>query len=71
MLRLYKCGPAAAKRPACALWAASSSLSSLPLPTSRLTGINASKQRLPALEQLLTDTRSTLEQVMDFMLGKL
>ena len=36
----------------------------------RLTGISTSKQRLPALEQLLTDTRSTLEQVMDFVLGK-
>mmetsp|Transcript_18765 Transcript_18765/g.40356 ORF Transcript_18765/g.40356 Transcript_18765/m.40356 type:complete len:735 (+) Transcript_18765:308-2512(+) len=37
----------------------------------RLTGISTPKQRLPMLEQLLADTRSTLQQVMDFMLGKL
>lgn len=37
----------------------------------KLTGISAPKQRMPMLEQLLSDTRSTLDQVMDFMLGKL
>ncbi|GAX76228.1 hypothetical protein CEUSTIGMA_g3672.t1 [Chlamydomonas eustigma] len=37
----------------------------------RLSGINTPKQRLPALEQLLTNTKSTLDQVMDFMLNKL
>jgi len=37
----------------------------------KLTGISAPKQRMPMLEQLLADPRSTLDQVMDFMLGKL
>jgi len=36
----------------------------------RLTGISTSKQRLPALEHLLADTKSTLDQAMDFVLGK-
>lgn len=36
----------------------------------RLTGIATPKQRLPALEQLLNNTRSTVEEVMDYMLGK-
>ena len=59
--------------------------SSLPLPASdglrdllqdlytdfcKLSGISAPKQRLPALEQLLGDPKSTLEQVMEFMLNR-
>lgn len=35
----------------------------------KLAGITAPRQRLPALEQLLSDTRSTLEQVMDFLMS--
>ena len=35
----------------------------------RLSGIGSAKQRLPALEQVLLDTRSTLDQVMDLLLG--
>lgn len=37
----------------------------------KLSGIATPKQRLPMLEQLLADPRSSLEQVMDFMLNKL
>lgn len=37
----------------------------------KLTGVSTPKQRLPALDQLLSDTRGTLDQIMDFMLGKL
>jgi hypothetical protein len=38
---------------------------------SRLTGINAPKQRLPALEAMIKDAHSTLQQMLDFMQGKL
>lgn len=34
----------------------------------RLSGISAPKARMPMLDQLLNDTRSTLDQVMEFML---
>ncbi|KAG2424531.1 hypothetical protein HXX76_014412 [Chlamydomonas incerta] len=36
----------------------------------KLTGVATPKQRLPALEQLLNDTSSTLEQLMEFLLGQ-
>ena len=36
----------------------------------RLTGVTAPKQRLPMLDKILADTRSTLDEVMDFMLNK-
>ncbi|KAL6757581.1 bardet-biedl syndrome 7 protein [Haematococcus lacustris] len=36
----------------------------------KLAGIPAARQRLPALEQLLSDPRSCLDQVMEFLVGK-
>ncbi|GIL85198.1 hypothetical protein Vretimale_10813 [Volvox reticuliferus] len=36
----------------------------------KLSGVSTPKQRLPALEQLLNDTSSTLEQLMEFLLGQ-
>ncbi|PNH08710.1 Bardet-Biedl syndrome 7 protein [Tetrabaena socialis] len=36
----------------------------------KLTGVSTPKQRLPALEQLLNDTSSTLEQLMEFLTGQ-
>lgn len=37
----------------------------------KLSGVSTPKARLPALEQLLTDTSSTLDQLMDFLLGQI
>ncbi|GLC59925.1 hypothetical protein PLESTB_001554700 [Pleodorina starrii] len=36
----------------------------------KLTGVSTPKQRLPALEQLLNDTSSTLDQLMEFLMGQ-
>ncbi len=36
-----------------------------------LQGVSTPKARLPALEQLLTDTSSTLDQLMEFLLGQI
>ncbi|KXZ55148.1 hypothetical protein GPECTOR_3g298 [Gonium pectorale] len=36
----------------------------------KLSGVSTPKQRLPALEQLLHDTSSSLEQLMEFLLGQ-
>ena len=36
----------------------------------KLTGISTPKARLPALDKLLTDHKSSLQEVMDFMLFK-
>ncbi|MEW5302522.1 MAG: hypothetical protein WDW36_005300 [Sanguina aurantia] len=41
------------------------------LDSCKLTGISTPKQRMPMLEQLLADPRSTLDQIQEFMQGKL